>query len=346
MTRIRVGIFGASGYTGAELIRLLARHPRVELVLLTADRQAGKPIASVFPHLAFADLPDLVALDAGAADGLDLAFCALPHGLTQAFVAALPETLRIIDLSADFRLRDPATYREWYGAEHQAPALQEEAVYGLTELVREALPQARLVANPGCYPTAAQLPLMPLIEDGVIDVERIVIDAKSGVSGAGRALKESSLFSEVAEGFSAYGVGRHRHMPEIEQGLAIAAGRSVRVSFTPHLLPINRGILETIYVDLAPGRSLADIRACLLDAYAGEAFVKIVEEGRVPSTHQVRGTNFCAIGAIEDRVPGRAILVSVIDNLVKGASGQAVQNMNAMFGWPETLALCDLAQVP
>lgn len=337
--RIKIGILGASGYTGAELVRLLARHPQAELALLTADRQAGKPLAEVFPHLGGLKLPDLVKIEAAKLDGLDLIFCALPHGTTQEVIAALPRAVKVVDLSADFRLRDPALYAQWYGHEHRAIPLQREAVYGLTELARRAVQGARLVANPGCYPTSAQLPLVPLLEAKLIEAQDIIIDAKSGVSGAGRDAKQQNLYGEVAEGIHAYGVASHRHAPEIEQGLSDAAGRAVTVNFTPHLMPMSRGILSSAYVKLAPGAGVADLRATLAKRYEGEPFVRLLGEGQAPATRHVRGSNHCLIGIFADRLPGRAIILSVIDNLVKGASGQAVQNMNAMFGLPETTAL-------
>jgi len=340
---IRVAVIGASGYTGAELVRILSVHPTVQLAALTADRKAGQALGDVFPHLAtVADhiaLPPLVSLEDVDWDGIDVAFCGLPHGTTQEVVAGLPERLKVVDLSADFRLSDTALYAQWYGHERRAPTLQTEAVYGLTELARDAIAEARLVACPGCYPTSAQLPLVPLIEAGVIDADDIIIDAKSGVSGAGRAAKEASLFAEVAEGVHAYGVAKHRHTPEIEQGLALAAKRPVTVNFTPHLMPMNRGILATIYVRLAGGARAADARAALAGRYEGEPFVRVVPEGVVPATRHVRGSNHCLIGVFDDRLPGRAIVLSVIDNLVKGASGQAVQNMNVGFGLDETAGL-------
>ena len=333
---VRVAIVGASGYTGAELVRLLVRHPGAEIGVLTADRKAGEPFATVFPHLAGAALPDLVALDRVDWDAVDVVFCGLPHGTTQEVVAALPSRLKVIDLSADFRLADEDTYARWYGHAHRAPALQKDAVYGLSELARDAIAGARLVACPGCYPTAALLPLVPLIEAGGIVPEDIIIDAKSGVSGAGRGLTESTLFAEVGEGIHAYGVASHRHTPEIEQGLARAAGRPVTVGFTPHLVPMNRGILATIYVKLADGATADGLRAMLAERYRGEPFVRVVPEGAQPATRHVRGSNHCLIGVFADRLAGRAIIVSVLDNLVKGASGQAVQNMNLICGFAET----------
>lgn len=337
--KTRIAILGASGYTGVELLRLLAHHPHVQIVAMTADRQAGKPIGAVFPHLARRDLPALVTIGEVDWRVVDLVFCCLPHGTTQEVIAGLPKHLRILDLSADFRLANPQSYAAWYGHAHRAVELQREAVYGLTEIMRPAIAKARLVAVPGCYPTGAQLPLIPLVKAAVIDADDIVIDAKSGVTGAGRGLKETSLFAEVSEGISAYGIAHHRHMPEIEQGLSAAAGRPITVSFTPHLMPMNRGILSTIYVRMAKGAALADLRRALEDAYAGEAFVRVLPAGSVPATHHVRGSNLCHIGLAQDRLSGRAILVSAIDNLVKGASGQAVQDMNAMLGLPEITGL-------
>ena len=336
---IRVAILGASGYTGAELVRLLALHPRMRITALTADRKAGQSIGAVFPHLGGLALPDMVTVDQVDWSGVDAVFCGLPHGTTQDIIASLPNHLKIVDLSADFRLADLATYAQWYGHEHKAPALQTEAVYGLTELAREQVKAARLVANPGCYPTSAQLPLIPLLRAGLISAEDIIIDAKSGTSGAGRAAKEGVLYCEVTEGINAYGIASHRHAPEIEQGLSGAVGAPVVVNFTPHLMPMSRGILSTIYVRTVNGAKARDLRAVLADTYAGEPFVRLLPEGAVPATRHVRGSNTCLMNAYDDRVPGRVILCSVIDNLVKGASGQAVQNMNVMFGLPETCAL-------
>jgi N-acetyl-gamma-glutamyl-phosphate reductase len=337
--KLRIGILGASGYTGAELLRLLSRHPGIALRLLTADRQAGRPLAEIFPHLGALDLPVPVKLAEADWSKLDLVFCCLPHGATQEVIAGLPRELRIVDLSADFRLADVEAYAQWYGHAHRAPQLQQEAVYGLTELARPAVAKARLVANPGCYPTAAQLPIVPLIEAGEISAEDIIIDAKSGVTGAGRDAKQQNLYAEVTEGIHAYGVASHRHAPEIEQGLSRAAGHKITVNFTPHLTPMSRGILSSIYVRLANGATADSLRATLEARYAGEAFVRVLPSGQVPATRHVRGSNHCLIGVFADRIAGRAILLSVIDNLVKGASGQAIQNMSLMAGWAETTAL-------
>jgi N-acetyl-gamma-glutamyl-phosphate reductase len=337
--KIKTGILGASGYTGAELVRLLVRHPSFEIATMTADRHAGEDIGEVFPHLGGLGLPPLVRIEDADLSALDAVFCGLPHGTTQEVIAGLPDALKVVDLSADFRLADVDVYAEWYGHEHRAPALQADAAYGLTETHRERIRPARLVANPGCYPTSAMLPLIPLLDDGLIDAEDIIIDAKSGVTGAGRAPKEGTLFAEVDGGVHAYGVAHHRHMPEIEQELSAAAGRPITVNFTPHLMPMSRGILSSIYVRLADGATADDLRGTLDGRYADEPFVRVLPDGAAPATRHVRGSNHCLIGVFADRVPGRAIVLSVIDNLVKGASGQAVQNMNLICGLDETMAL-------
>jgi N-acetyl-gamma-glutamyl-phosphate reductase len=346
----RVGVLGASGYTGAELVRLLLRHPQVAIVLLTADRRAGQQMRDVFPQFAPFDLPALASIEQidFRTANLDLVFCALPHGTTQRVIndllAKAPST-KVVDLSADFRLADPAAYARWYGHEHHAPVLQREAVYGLVEIYRSEIAEARLVANPGCYTTCAELPLVPLLAAQAIDPDEIVIDAKSGITGAGRAAKEEMLFSEVSEGFHAYGVGHHRHMAELDQEFSKAAGRDVVVSFTPHLVPMNRGILSTIYVR-GRNASAEDLHAILLKRYANEPFVHVLPFGRIPQTRHVRGSNMTFIGVAKDRRERRAIVCSALDNLTKGASGQAVQSMNLMLGFPETLGLEEAALFP
>jgi N-acetyl-gamma-glutamyl-phosphate reductase len=346
----KIGVLGASGYTGAELLRLLIPHPHAEIVLLTADRRAGKTMAEVFPQFAPYDLPVLSSIEGTdwKAAGLDLAFCALPHGTTQKVIDALLEAApatKVVDLSADFRLADLAAYERWYGHPHAAPELQKEAVYGLTEVHRDKVKAARLVANPGCYTTCSELPLIPLLKANAIDPDEIVVDAKSGMTGAGRAAKEEMLFAEVSEGFHAYGVGHHRHMAELDQEFSLAAGREVIVTFTPHLVPMNRGILATIYVRSAKATP-QDLHAILLKSYAKEPFVHVLPFGKTPQTRHVRGSNMTFIGVAADRIPGRAIIVSALDNLTKGASGQAVQNMNVMLGYPETTGLEQVALFP
>jgi N-acetyl-gamma-glutamyl-phosphate reductase len=350
-SKAKIGVLGASGYTGSELVRMLLRHPRAEIVLLTAERSAGKAMREVFPQFSPFALPTLVAIEgidwAGA--GLDLAFCALPHATTQKVVKELmakaPAT-KVVDLSADFRLADSAAYAKWYGHEHHAPDLQKEAVYGLTEIHRRDIKKARLVANPGCYTSCAQLPLIPLIKAKAIELDEIVVDAKSGMTGAGRAAKEAMLFSEVSEGFNAYGVGHHRHMAELDQEFSLAAEREIIVTFTPHLVPMNRGILSTIYVRGRRGRTPEDLHAVLLKFYAKEPFVHVLPFGETPQTRHVRGSNMTFIGVAKDRIPGRAIVIAALDNLVKGASGQAIQNMNLVLGYPETMGLEQVALFP
>jgi N-acetyl-gamma-glutamyl-phosphate reductase len=349
--KTKIGVLGASGYTGAELVRVLLRHPRANIVLLTAERSAGKAMRDVFPQFSPYDLPKLVAIDGldWATASLDVAFCALPHATTQKVVKQLlaqaPAT-KVIDLSADFRLGDHTAYTRWYGHEHHAPELQTEAVYGLTEIHRREIRHARLIANPGCYTTCAQLPLIPLIKAKAIDLDEIVVDAKSGMTGAGRAAKEAMLFSEVSEGFHAYGVGHHRHMAELDQEFSFAAGREVIVSFTPHLVPMNRGILSTIYVRGRRGRTPEDLHALLLKFYAKEPFVHVLPFGETPQTRHVRGSNMTFIGVAKDRIPGRAIIVAALDNLVKGAAGQAIQNMNLVMDYPEAMGLEQVALFP
>jgi N-acetyl-gamma-glutamyl-phosphate reductase len=350
-SKAKIGVLGASGYTGSELVRMLLRHPRAEIVLLTAERSAGKQMREVFPQFSPYELPTLVALDGldWKALSLDVVFCALPHATTQKvlkdLLAAAPAT-KVVDLSADFRLADTAAYAKWYGHEHHAPELQREAVYGLAEIHRRDIRKARLVANPGCYTSCAELPLIPLIRAKAIDLDEIVIDAKSGMTGAGRSAKEAMLFSEVSEGFNAYGVGKHRHMAELDQEFSLAAGREVVVTFTPHLLPQNRGILSTIYVRGKRGRTPQELHEILLKFYAKEPFVHVLPFGETPHTRHVRGSNMTMIGVAADRIPGRAIIVSALDNLVKGASGQAVQNMNLVLGYPETMGIDQVALFP
>jgi N-acetyl-gamma-glutamyl-phosphate reductase len=344
--RQRTAILGASGYTGAELLRLARRHPAIEIRALSADRQAGREMEEVFPHLGLDHLPQLTRIEEIPFDEMDVVFCALPHATTQAVVRGLPERLRVIDLSADFRLAKGELYEEWYGHPHGALELQGQAVYGLTEMHRTAISMARLVANPGCYPTATLLPLLPLVRDRMIEMDEIVVDAKSGVSGAGRSEKLGNLFAEVAEGMHAYGVGRHRHMPEIEQELSAASGQPVTISFTPHLIPINRGMLATTYVRLKPGIDFMEARNALEDAYASEPFVHVLKPGVVPSSRHVRGTNHCLINIVQDRRPGCVILLSAIDNLMKGASGQAIQNFNVMHRLDEITGLDEGALFP
>lgn len=346
---LHVAILGASGYTGSELVRLLARHPRVALKALTADRKAGQAMADVFPQFAALDLPKLTTIDEVALDAIDLVFCALPHGTTQKVIASLFEKkpdIKVVDLSADFRLADPAAYEAWYGHPHQALHLQGEAAFGVTELNRAAVKSARLVANPGCHSTTSILPLVPLLKERLIDPQTISIVSATGMSGAGRAAKEEMLFSEVSEGVHAYGVGKHRHTAELDQEFDKASGVVCRATFTPLLIPMNRGIYATITVRLSQGSDAEALHAALTTAYWGSPFVTVLPFGKAPQSRHVRGSNNVQIGVVADREPDKAIVLSTLDNLVKGASGQAVQNMNLVAGFEETEGLTQLALFP
>lgn len=332
----KVAILGASGYTGAELVRLIAQHPNIEIAALSAERKAGMAMAEVFPHLRHMDLPVLCKIDEIDFTGIDLCFCALPHKTSQEVIAALPKTLKIVDLSADFRLRDPAEYEKWYGNAHAALDQQKEAVYGLTEFYREEIKSARLVAGTGCNAATGQFALRPLIAAGVIDLDDIILDLKCAVSGAGRSLKENLLHAELSEGYNAYAIGgTHRHLGEFDQEFSKLAGRPVKVQFTPHLVPANRGILATVYVK-GDAQAIYDTFA---KAYADEPFIELLPFGEAPSSHHVRGSNFCHIGVTQDRIEGRAIVIAALDNLTKGSSGQALQNANLMLGEDETTGL-------
>jgi N-acetyl-gamma-glutamyl-phosphate reductase len=335
---VEVGIVGGTGYTGAELLRLLARHPGARIRLLTSRQEAGRRVDDFFPHLrglvgelSFSE-PDPEALAGCAA-----VFFATPHGTAMQLAPKLLERgVKVLDLSADFRLRNPATFRQWYKLDHAAPKLLGQAVYGLPEIHRDAIRNARLVACPGCYPTAVQLGFLPLLENQFALPGSLIADCKSGVSGAGRELKASSLFGEAAESFKAYGVGGHRHLPEIEQELGQVAGESVSVTFVPHLVPMNRGIHATLYADLVRD---TDIQALYELRYSDEPFVDVLPAGAHPETRSVRGANHCRIAVHRPGGGRRVVILAVIDNLTKGAAGQAVQCFNLMFGLPETAGL-------
>ncbi|MBV6659183.1 MAG: N-acetyl-gamma-glutamyl-phosphate reductase [Devosiaceae bacterium] len=346
---INTAILGASGYTGADAIRLALRHPGIELVALTANTHAGKPIDAVFEHFRGYGLPDLVAIEEVDWTAVDCVICALPHGTTQATTKAIrasnPDCV-VVDMSADFRLRDTDTYAQWYGIEHGAPELQPEAAYGLTEHNRDAVSRSKIIACPGCFPTAALMALLPPLADGQIAGEDIIIDAKTGISGAGRGLKQGMLFSEAGEGTSPYGVGHHRHMPEIEQELSKAAGAPITIGFTPHLVPMARGELLTCHVRLAGGATADSVREALARRYVDEQFVQVLPAGAVPKTQNVRGSNRVDIAVFADRLPGRAIIIGALDNLVKGSAGQAIQNFNLAFGFDEATALEQVALFP
>ncbi len=337
--QIKIAVVGASGYTGADLIRLAATHPNIEIGLLAAKTHAGRSMRDVFPHLGRIELPDLVDVDDLSWNEIDAVFCGLPHGTAQDIIATIPPDLRILDMSADFRLRDPQVYQRWYGRPHEAQELLSKAVYGLTEHYRDDIMNAGLVACPGCYPTATLLALLPVVKAGLVNEEDLIIDAKSGLSGAGRGLKQNTLFSEAGEGLSPYSVATHRHAPEIEQEISRAAGRAVTVNFTPHLVPMSRGELVTCYVRLADGREAPELRQILTEFYQLHPFVEVLDSGQYPATQHVRGSNYCLISVFEDRIPGRAIIIAALDNLVKGSAGQALQNFNLMMGLPETTGL-------
>jgi N-acetyl-gamma-glutamyl-phosphate reductase len=335
----KIGVIGASGYTGADLVRLAVRHPAMEISALTANAHAGKTMAEVFPHLAALPLPRLVKTEDVNWDGVEAVFCGLPHAASQEVISSLSSHLKIIDMSADFRFRDPQIYERWYGVPHKAVELQRSAVYGLTEHYRDDIRKARLVACPGCYPTAVLTLVLPLIRAGLIDAGDLIIDAKSGVSGAGRTPKQNTLFCEAGEGLSPYGVASHRHAPEIEQEISRVAGQAVVVSFTPHLVPMSRGELITAYARLRRGATADDCVITLQRSYDGEPFIVLAPRGICPATQYVRGSNNVMLGAYADRMPGRVILLAALDNLVKGSAGQAIQNFNLMFGLPETMGL-------
>ena len=344
MNLIKTAIVGASGYSGMELLRLLLRHPSADLVAVTSRQEAGRPLNEVFPRFQSAWTRDLHFIepdaDKIAASGAQVAFLALPHGVAAEIARALLERgVKVIDLSADFRLRDAAVYEEFYGHPHPAPDLLAEAVYGLPELRADEIAKARLIASPGCYPTSILLPLLPLLRDGLIETDSIVANSMSGVSGAGRKAELSLLFCECNESARAYGVPKHRHLSEIEQELGIAAGEKVVISFIPHLIPVNAGIVTTTTAKLRKGIAPEAIGAALEKAYAGQAFVRLLGRGGCADTKQVTRTNFVDIGWQHDPRTGRVILMSAEDNLGKGAGGQAIQSFNLMFGLGETAGL-------
>ncbi len=344
---LKVGIYGASGYTGQELLRFLIYHTESELIFLTSRRFKGVPVSDVYP--AFEGLLDARFTDASSeevAGKCDIIFSALPHGVAMNIV---PELLKgrskVVDLSADYRLRDCAVYEKWYKS-HSSPDLLRGAVYGLPELYRDRLKSARLVANPGCYPTSAILALAPALKAGLLDTVSIIVDSKSGVSGAGREPKTGSLFCEVNEGFKPYNIMKHRHTPEIEQELSFLAGKDVQITFTPHLLPVNRGILSTIYASVVKDISIDQLHDAYESFYRKEQFVQVLKEGSFPNISSVKGTNNCQIGLAFDGGKRRVVIVSAIDNLVKGAAGQAIQSMNIMFGLSEDMGLNRVALFP
>ena len=342
----RAAIFGSSGYTGAEAVRFLLQHPEVEIAALSAHSRAGEAYASVYPQFAGMGLPDTKRIEDIDLSDIDVVFSCLPHSTGQDAIArALPQVETVIDVSADFRLKDPALFADVYGATHTQPELLEERVYGLTEFARDELEGARLVACPGCYPTATLLALLPGVETGLFTDMPFVVDAKSGVTGAGRKATLGLAFSEVEDGAHAYAIASHRHAPEMEQELA-RRGYAATISFTPHLLPMNRGMIATCYAELTGGQTAESVREAYCERYAADPFVHVMPAGEVPQTRHVRGSNQARVGVYADRAPGRVIIVSVIDNLAKGSSGQAVQNYNLTQGWDERLGLQNAALFP
>jgi len=339
MQEYNVAILGASGYTGGELIRILVNHPNVNISYITAEKHAGKNVSEVFPHLkGILDLK-LEKLNANKVpDDIDIVFAALPHGASAKVLHELyKRNIKIIDLGADFRLNE-GNYTQWYG-DHPCTEILEDAVYGISELKREQIAETNLVANPGCYPTSSILPLAPLLKEGIVDESSIIIDSKSGVSGAGRSPSLDLHFCEVSEGFKAYKVAEHRHSPEIEQHLSEYTNKNVSIIFTPHLIPIDRGILSTIYVKTDKGYKTSELIDKLKESYKDCHFIRIYEEGQFPNISYIRGSNYCDIGVKSIPEKNSAVIVSVIDNLVKGAAGQAVQNMNIMMDLPEITGL-------
>jgi N-acetyl-gamma-glutamyl-phosphate reductase len=341
---IRIGIVGGTGYTGVELLRLLAQHPEAELAVITSRSEAGMAVADMFPNLRGRITLRFSEPRPEALQACDLVFFATPNGVAMQQARALWEAgKRMIDIAADFRIRDVALWEKWYGVKHACPELVAEAVYGLPEVNRERIRNARLVANPGCYPTAVQLGFLPLIEAGVVDSDHLIADAKSGVSGAGRKAEVHTLLAEASDNFKAYGVSGHRHLPEITQGLSHAAGKAVRLVFAPHLTPMIRGIHATLYARIVKH---ADLQALYEKRYAKEPFVDVMPQGTHPDTRSVRGANMCRIAVHQPQGGDIAVVLSVIDNLVKGAAGQAVQNMNIMFGLAEDAGLTQIALLP
>lgn len=343
---LKVGIVGASGYAGGELIRLLSRHPNVEIHAIASRSYIGKPLGEVFPSLALPDLP-LTFVAPEEMDGCDLVFLAVPHGVASSMAGNLVAAgQKVIDIGADFRIKDLETYSQWYKVEHKAPELMAEAVYGLPEIHREEIGGARVIGNPGCYPTSIILALAPLLQAGLGKLDTIVIDSLSGVSGAGR--KEGALyhFPHCDENLVAYGVGTHRHVPEIEQELSLLAGSKLKVTFTPHLVPTIRGILTTITIGLENPSSTDELIDLYRDFYKDEYFVRVLGTERLPQTKGVLGSNFCELTARFDPRVGRAVIISAIDNLGKGAASQAIQNMNLMAGWEEKLGIDQPAIYP
>ena len=341
---IKVGIVGGTGYTGVELLRLLVQHPRCELTVITSRKEAGMQVAEMFPNLRGRVTLAFTEPSREALSRCDVVFFATPNGVAMNDARALVDAgVRVVDIAADFRIKDVAVWEQWYNMKHACPELVAEAVYGLPEMNREQIRKARIVANPGCYPTSVQLGFLPLVESGIVDLDHLIADAKSGVSGAGRKAEVHTLLAEASDNFKAYGVSGHRHLPEVTQGLVAMAGRAVKLIFTPHLTPMIRGIHATLYARVTKA---SDLQALYERRYANEPFVDVMPPGSHPETRSVRGSNICRIAVHQPDGNDTAVVLSVIDNLVKNASGQAVQNMNIMFGLDEGLGLQQVALLP
>lgn len=345
---LKVAVCGASGYAGAELLRILASHNKVKVTSVTSEKSAGKKVADLFPHLHQYEHLIYEPLDPEKIlSKADLFFMSLPHAASQEPVETLVRNKKkVIDLSADYRLHNADTYKDWYHVPHKFPSMLREAVYGLPERYRKNIAKAAFVANPGCYPTSAILGLYPALKKAIIDSGSVIVDSKSGTTGAGRQSDTTFSYCEVNEGLKAYGIGRHRHTPEIEQELSLIAGKNIKINFTPHLIPLDRGILSTLYARLKKEIDTTEVQKIYKETYAGEPFVRVLAEGKLPNVKNVRGTNLCEIGLVVNKRTNTLIVVSAIDNLVKGAAGQAVQNMNIMMGFEEETALKAIALFP
>lgn len=333
--KIKVAILGASGYTGGDLIRMLLSHKNVDIVALSANAKSGMSPSQAHASLFNTNLPELVNTEEINYDGIDLVFSALPHNNLHDLIKKIPELCKVIDLSADFRFSDVNVFNKYYETSHNSPDLIKESVYGLSEIFKDDIQKSRIVACPGCYPTAVLLPLIPLIRSRIVSIEDLIIDAKSGVSGAGRGNKEDLMFSEVSESMKPYNIARHRHTPEIEELIKNITGNEAKINFTPHLVPINRGELVTIYARVLDEYKAKDATSCLRSFYKNDFFVNLSKDNNPSETSNVRGSNNCLISIFDDRIEGRLIIVATIDNLIKGSSGQAIQNMNIMFGFDE-----------